>query len=157
MGRTANCPTFNHPQPTAEGKRIFMTTPAVANFYLAKHLLELEAIPYAVHNPNNLPIESLPVIFGFNNGGSDSWYSAVLIAENGACLGSHICSHEGYMRHDLGILEGSRPDRHEEFKKHYPDGYRMAFVSSSEVKTCEPLLLAFKLNKQLAEVDKSKP
>lgn len=37
------------------------------------------------------------------------------------------------MPHDLGILEGARPDRHEEFKKHYPDGYRMDFVPMTEV------------------------
>jgi hypothetical protein len=33
---------------------------------------------------------------------------------------------------DLGILEGTRPDRHEEFKAHYPDGYRMEFVGYEE-------------------------
>lgn len=134
-----------------------MTTPAAANYYLARHLLEMEGKPYAIYNPNNKLAESLPVIFGFNNGGSDSWYSAVLIAEDGTGLGGHVCSHEGYMRHDLGIIEGSRPDRHEDFKKHYPEGYRMAFVSYDEVKTCEPLLKAFVLNKKLADNHPPKP
>jgi hypothetical protein len=124
-----------------------MTTPAAANFYLAQHLLELEGMPYAIYNPHDKPVESLPVIFGFNNGGSQGWYSAVLIAEDGTCLGGHMCSHEGYMRHDLGILEGTRPDRHEHFKKHYPDGYRMVFVSFDEVPSCEPINKAFKLNR----------
>lgn len=45
-----------------------MTTPAAANYYLAQHLLEQEGKPYAVFNPHNKPVESLPVIFGFNNG-----------------------------------------------------------------------------------------
>lgn len=37
------------------------------------------------------------------------------------------------MLHDLGILEGTRPDRHEkDFKQHYPAGYRMEFVSRDE-------------------------
>lgn len=132
-----------------------MTTPAAANYYLASHLLEQEGKPYAVYNPHNKPVESLPVIFGFNNGGSRDWYSAVLIAEDGTRLGGHVCSHEGYMRHDLGILEGTSPDRHESFQKHYPEGYRMAFVSHAEVKQCEPLLKAFKLNQLQAAAEQS--
>lgn len=132
-----------------------MTTPAAANYYLASHLLEQEGKPYAIYNPHNKPIESLPVIFGFNNGGSRDWYSAVLIAEDGTGLGGHVCSHEGYMRHDLGILEGTRPDRHESFQKHYPEGYRMAFVSHYEVKQCEPILKAFKLNQLQAKAEQS--
>lgn len=127
-----------------------MTTPAAEAPYLAQHLLSMEGKQYAVFNPNNLPVESLPVIFGFNNGGSRGWYSAQLIAEDGTSLGGHCCSHEGYMRHDLGIIEGSRPDRHEEFRKHYPAGYRMAFVTYSEVRSCAALALACERNKQLA-------
>lgn len=126
-----------------------MTTPAAANFYLAQHLFELEGKQNAVFNPHGKPTESLPVIFGFNNGGSFGWYSAKLIAEDGIGFGGHCYSHEGYMRHDLGILEGCCPDRHELFKKHYPDGYRMAFVCYDEVKGCEPLQKAIELNKFL--------
>lgn len=128
-----------------------MTTPAAANFYLAKHLLEQEGKPYAIYNPHNKPVETLPVIFGFNNGGLPDWYDAVALAEDGTCLGSHTCSHEGYMPHDLGIIEGTRPDLHEEsYKKHYPDGYRMAFVPYAKVKQCEGLLKAMVLHKQKA-------
>ena len=58
----------------------------------------------------------------------------------------------GAMMHDLGILEGTRQDRHDkDFKKHYPDGYRMAFVPSSEISDHEKLNKAFELNKKLAE------
>ena len=122
-----------------------MTTPAAANYYLAKHLLEQEGKPYAVYNPHNKSVETLPVIFGFNNGGKPEWYLAQLLAEDGTYLGGHICSHEGYMRHDLGILEGTRPDRHEDFRKHYPGGYRMAFVSYKDVKSCPELQKAVAL------------
>ena len=38
------------------------------------------------------------------------------------------------MPHDLGIVEGSRPDRHEEFQKHFPKGYRMEFVPHAKAK-----------------------
>lgn len=127
-----------------------MTTPAAERLYLAQHLLALEGKPYAIYNPNGLPVESLPVIFGFNNGGSPGWYSAQLLAEDGTSLGGHICSHEGYMRHDLGIIEGTRPDRHEGFRKHYPEGYRMAFVAYDEVRSCEALAKACERNKAIA-------
>lgn len=106
-----------------------MTTKAAEELYLAQHLFDLEGRSLAVFNPDSKPIADLPTIYGFNNGGSNGWYSAVLISEDGTWMGSHVCSHEGYMRHDLGILEGTRPDRHAGFQKHYPDGYKMEFVS----------------------------
>lgn len=133
-----------------------MTTPAAARFYLAKHQLEMDGKPYAIFNPNNLPVETLPIIFGFNNGASLGGYSGMLIAEDGTGLGGHICSHEDYMYHDLGILEDCRLDRHQTFQKHYPNGYRMTFVKYGEVKSCEPLLKAFELNKNLAAAEKIK-
>ena len=61
-------------------------------------------------------------------------------------MGGHVCSDEGYMRHDLGILEGARPDRHETFREHYPNGYRMDFVPSGEVRTHPGLEAAYQRN-----------
>ena len=107
---------------------------------------------YAVYNPQEKPIESLPVIYGFNNGGArDNWYG-VLLAQDGVYLGNHLCSAEYFMLGDLGILKGSRADRHIRFKKHYPDGYRMDFVSRSDVRTHPGLMEAIKLN--LEQMDK---
>jgi hypothetical protein len=104
--------------------------------------------PFAVFNPHNKPVEELPVIYGFNNGGSRDWWSGVLLAEDGTALGGHVCSHEGFMYGDLGILEGSRPDRHETFREHYPDGYRMDFVRGEDVKTHEGLDAAYQRNQE---------
>ena len=128
-----------------------MTTPEAEEQYLAEHLAACRDKRWAVVNPNSIPEEDLPVIYGFNNGGSSCWYSAVLLAEDGTALGGHCCSHEGYMPSDLGVLEGTRPDRHETFLKHYPDGYRMEFVSYKDAKSHEKLNLAFKRNQELAE------
>lgn len=86
-----------------------------------------------VFNPNGAAVESLPIIYGFNNGGSPGFMHGQLIAEDGTALGSHLCSGEGYMLGDLGILKGTRRDRHETFRKHYPGGYRMEFVGYPEV------------------------
>lgn len=104
---------------------------------------------YEVYNPHNKSIEELPFIIGFNNGGSERWYYGCLISQDGHSLGSHICSYEGYMYIDLGITKGSRPDRHETFKQHYPDGYRMDFVSYKDIPSHELLNKAIELNKLL--------
>lgn len=123
-----------------------MTTPQAAAAYLANHMSQWGNKGYAVYNPKNLPVDDLPVIYGFNNGGSPYMLHAVLIAEDGECLGGHGCSAEGYMPHDLGILEGSRPDRHETFREHYPDGYRMDFVPAADVQTHPGLEAAYQKN-----------
>jgi hypothetical protein len=103
---------------------------------------------FAVFNPNNKHETELPVIYGFNNGGSTGWLSAVAIAEDGTCLGGHVCSHEGYMPFDLGMYEGTRPDRHEKsYQPHYPEGYRMEYVPSSEIKGHVALNKAFEANR----------
>lgn len=133
-----------------------MTTPEAAKQYLDEHLGRWGAMTPAIYNPHGKPVDELPVIYGFNNGGNPGWYSGVLIAEDGKCLGGHVCSHEGYMPHDLGIVEGSRPDRHEEFRKHYPDGYRMQFVPMAEVRGHRGLDAAYEKNHQLAGIGKKK-
>lgn len=125
-----------------------MTTPAAERLYLAQHQHKHGGRRWAIYNPHNKPADELPIIYGFNNGGSPGWYSAVLIAADGTCLGGHCCSAEGYMEHDLGILEGTRPDRHETFREHYPGGYRMEFVGGDAVRTHEGLLEAYRLNQQ---------
>jgi hypothetical protein len=107
----------------------------------------------AIYNPHGKPESQLPVIYGFNNGGRDQWLSACLIAEDGTSLGGHICSHECFMPGDLGVIEGSRPDRHETFRAHYPDGYRMEFISHHDVGHTPGLLKAFELN----QANKPKP
>jgi hypothetical protein len=128
-----------------------MTTPAAEKLYRAQHEYEMEGKGNALYNPHNKPFSDLPTIYGFNNGGSAGWYHAVLLAEDGTCLGGHVCSHECYMKHDLGILEGTSPDRHETFKQHYPDGYKMVFVPSDDISTHEGLQKAFTKNKEQEE------
>lgn len=128
-----------------------MTTPEAAREYLAEHQRQMEGRGFAVYNPHNKPVEELPVIYGFNNGGSPGWFMANAISEDGVVLGGHACSSEGYMPHDLGILDGTRPDRHEnQYRKHYPDGYRMDFVTYEDVKSHVALQHAFKLNRDRA-------
>jgi hypothetical protein len=124
-----------------------MTTREAELRYLEAHLTEVGGRPLAVFNPNNIPEADLPVIMGFNNGGGRSSYEALAIAEDGTPLGQHYCSNEAYMPHDLGLLEGSRPDRHENsYQKHYPNGYRMAWIPTDEIDNSKLLQRAFELN-----------
>ena len=123
-----------------------MTTPAAEALYLAQHQYQMEGRNVAMFNPNDLPIWDLPIIYGWNNGGGSGMYSGVLLAEDGTGMGGHMCSHEGYMLNDLGILEGSRPDRHETFREHYPEGYRMEWVPSDQVLTHVGLEAAYQIN-----------
>ena len=119
-----------------------MTTRLAEALYLADHMSKWNDKGFAVFNPKNKPVDFLPTIYGFNNGGSPGWFSGVLLAEDGTNLGGHVCSSEGYMTHDLGIIEDSRPDRHKTFQKHYPDGYKMDFVGYSDVETNSGLMAA---------------
>lgn len=119
-----------------------MTTQAAAERYESEHVSEWQNKGWAFFNPKGKSELELPVIFGFNNGGSYGWMSAVLIAEDGTVLGGHCCTSEGYMPHDLGVLEGARPDRHERFREHYADGYRMEFVGFDAVKSNTKLMAA---------------
>lgn len=109
----------------------------------------------AVHNPHGKPVEDLPVIYGFNNGGSVGWMSAILIAQDGTILGGHTCSNEYFMPGDLGVLEDSRADRHEDFKKHYPDGYRMEFIGHEDFKGHPGINAAAELAVAMQEAEKA--
>lgn len=127
-----------------------MTTEYAAKLYEVQHVQQHSGRGYAVFNPNGVDESTLPIIYGFNNGGSLGWMSAVLLAEDGTGLGGHLCSSEGYMPADLGVLEGTRPDRHEEFRQHYPNGYRMEFVRGEDVLTHAGLTRAYELNQAKA-------
>lgn len=92
---------------------------------------------------------SKPKIYAFNNGGSRDWWYALAIAEDGTVLASHVCSHEGFMPHDLGVTSTWK---HDLYNAHYPDGWEIEFVSYDDVATHEGLQKAFSLNtKQTAE------
>ena len=132
-----------------------MTTREAAARYELAHRFRMSGRRPAVYNPHEKPIDELPVIYGFNNGGSPGFYHAVLIAEDGTELGGHLCSSEAYMECDLGILEGTRPDRHKTFREHYPSGYRMEFVRYDDVVAHEGLQATFALHRGLTNGQES--
>jgi hypothetical protein len=58
-------------------------------------------------------------IYCFNNGGSPGFLMAIAIAHDGHVLAQHCCSHECYMKHDLGIVGTWQ---HEHYDKHFGAG-----------------------------------
>lgn len=85
-------------------------------------------------------------IYCFNNGGPPEWLQACAIADDGHCLAGHICSHEGYMRHDLG-MDGSTW-KHELYNDHFGAGnWELEWVD--DPKTHAGLQAALKLNAAL--------
>lgn len=87
-----------------------------------------------------------PKIFAFSNvrGGDVQAYG---MAEDGTILADHWCSNEAWVPNDLGVTSGRK---HEEYRKHYPDGFEVEFVLASEVLTHAGLKRAFELNQQQA-------
>lgn len=73
---------------------------------------------------------------------------ALAIAEDGHCVAGHTCSHQGYMRHDLG-MDGSTW-KHENYDKHFGAGnWELEWVDDPEKH--EGLQKAYALNQLLAK------
>lgn len=131
-----------------------MTTLTQQKIYELQHIASNAGRLFAVYNPRGVEPAALPVIYGFNNGGDMQFLEAIAIAEDGTVLGQHLCSSEAYMPHDLGMLEGTRPDRHEQqYSKHYPDGYRMEFVWESGISSHAGLTAAIARAKARMEAE----
>ncbi len=89
-------------------------------------------------------------IFCFNNGGSDAWYEAMAMAEDGTCIATHTCSHESFMEHDLGITSDWK---HNLYNQHYGEGnWELEWVGNP--KTHEGLKLSYKRNQEMRKKDK---
>ena len=93
----------------------------------------------------------LPKIYCFMSSMSDIGGIAYAIAEDGNVLGSHFCGGEWFVEQDLGVTKDTRPDKHETYKKHYPNGYEMVFVQMEDIEAHKGLQNAFKLNQELAK------
>lgn len=86
-------------------------------------------------------------IYCFNNGGSPGWYGAVAIADDGHCLAQHICSHEGFMQHDLGMTSTWK---HDNYNARFGEGnWELEWVP--DPKNHAGLKAAYALNQQLAK------
>lgn len=85
-----------------------------------------------------------PKIFVFCNGCSPEWHPHCAIAEDGAVLAQHLCSHHGWALHDMGVREdGWKRDL---YAAHYPDGFEVVYVevkSKADFDASAELVAAF--------------
>ena len=95
-----------------------------------------------------------PKIFVFINGGQPEWYPVSALAEDGHFLAGHLCSHEGYVKHDMGFTSDWK---HEHYNKHYPDGWELVYVPPDRVKARdhEGLEAAYAKHLELGEKEKA--
>ena len=100
---------------------------------------------WTVFNPNQLPISTLPVIYGYEIQVKWKLTFNGLISESGNSYAVEI-----YGRVDaprcLGVVSGSRPDIDARLQADYPCGYRMEFVPSFGFEKHEGLMKAFELH-----------
>jgi hypothetical protein len=90
-------------------------------------------------------------IYCFCNGGSPGWYVVMAMAEDGHVLASHVCSEEGFFKHDIGITSTWK---HDIYEAHCPAGYELEWVD--EPKQHEGLKAACEKNQALAAADAAK-
>lgn len=83
---------------------------------------------------------TIPKIYGFVNGRSPGWYDVCAIAEDGACLASHICSHPAYGPHDIGVTSDWK---HECYALYYPQGFEVEWVDEADIADHVGLQAAF--------------
>jgi hypothetical protein len=83
-------------------------------------------------------------IYCFNNGGSNRWYYAMAMAEDGTVVGQHICSDPYFMKHDLGLTSNWK---HENYNQHYGEG-NWELVWVDDPLTHEGLQAAYELNQK---------
>jgi peptidoglycan/xylan/chitin deacetylase (PgdA/CDA1 family) len=88
-------------------------------------------------------------LYIFNNtAGKSTWNSCYSIADDGAIIGNHTCSHEDYMKYDLH----DREDRLEDILKHFNgEPYELELVSGKDVLSHAGLLEALRLNEIAGE------
>ena len=101
-----------------------------------------------IFNPNNLPVEQLPVVYGYNAGGRMNALTGKLISEDGEKLGYHVSVDEESMAKDLGIFVGFGDEKHQDIQQYYPNGYKMEFVDYFSVSTHTKLLTAISISDQ---------
>lgn len=85
-----------------------------------------------------------PKIFLFCEPVSHGDFAAHAIAEDGTGLGGHLSSSVEFAKHDIGLTSDWH---HDEFRKHYPNGYEVEWIDQKDLATHEGFQKALKLNR----------
>ena len=59
----------------------------------------------------------------------------VAITEDGRIVGRHVCSHSGFISHDLGVISTCH---HDDYKTACPDGFTVERVPDNATKITAP-------------------
>ena len=65
-------------------------------------------------------------IYVWCNSCSRDWHSALAMDEDGHVLAEHMCSHHGFIPHDMGIDEDGW--KRDDYEKAHPDGWTIEYV-----------------------------
>jgi hypothetical protein len=94
----------------------------------------------------NAATTQLPKIFCFIHGVNNIGCFPVALAEDGEALAGHCSSNVGFARHDIGFTSDWK---HDEYSKHYPNGYELVWLDDNDRKDAE-FLQACENNSRLA-------
>jgi hypothetical protein len=68
----------------------------------------------------------LPKIYIFCQGCQPEWHPIEALSEDGVFLAGHLCSHHGFVAHDMGLdLNGWNREKYE---RYYPGGFELVWV-----------------------------
>lgn len=70
------------------------------------------------------------------------------LAEDGTHLAGHCSSSEGWAKHDIGM---NSEWKHEQYYKHYPDGFELVWLERDELDMNREFLKAIELNKAIEQ------
>jgi hypothetical protein len=74
--------------------------------------------------------EALPKIFLFIEGENNWGVFPSALAEDGHCLAGYCSSNKSFAMHDIGF---NSTWKHDNYKKHYPNGYELVWLESDEL------------------------
>lgn len=69
-------------------------------------------------------------IYAFVNGGSRDWWNVVAVADDGECVGGHVCSHPCFGPGDMGCTAQDWSNKREKYAEKFPEGYTLEWIDN---------------------------
>ena len=88
-------------------------------------------------------------IYVFCNSCEPQWHSATALSDEGLFLAGHVCSHHGFIAHDMGVDEDGW--KRDIYARAYPDGFEVEYVEQADVKTHPGITAAYAKHTAMGE------
>ena len=88
---------------------------------------------------------------GSTRGGDVVGYA---MSDEGIGLASHLSSSPEWSKHDMGYQDCDW--KHDVYSTYYPNGYELVWLEEDELDSNPEWVIAFELNKKMAEMEKDK-